>query len=383
MLENIYRDILEHIENGENVCMVSSFTEQSGEIGTELRKKLVIDRSLNKDGNKNIDGSVAGNADKSTDKSTDISTDISTNINIDENTGEEIVRTLEAGIPQLIEEGQGRRLVEPFYPEERLIILGGGHIAIPLVEFAAKTGFHISLVDDRLSFANAGRFPLAKEVICDSFASAIQRLDIKERDYVVIITRGHRYDSDCLKAICQGPEPGYVGMIGSRRRTAIVKEILEKEGCSHERLERVHTPIGLSIGAVTPEEIAVSILAELISHKRLGQGDLKKRNNSDIDYEVLNALAEGADAPKATITVMHTDGSVPRGAGAKMIVYRDGRILGSIGGGCSEAAVTQQARQMIGSNQYQVVDIDLTGDAAEEEGMVCGGIMTVLIEAFG
>lgn len=342
MGKNIYSEILDSVHNGRKVCMVSNLVGEDGKIGTDLNKELVY------------------------------------------STNEDMViqQSLEEGVPQFVKQGEAKTIAEPFYPEERLIILGGGHIAIPLVEFAAKTGFQLILIDDRLSFANTGRFPLAKQVICDNFEHALGELKIRESDYVVIITRGHRYDSTCLKSICQGEEPSYVGMIGSKRRTAIVKETLETEGCDRNRLSRVHTPIGLAIGAITPEEIAISILAELISHKRLGALDTKKRNCSDMDYEVLQVLSEESDVPKAIITVVHTKGSVPRGAGAKMIVYRDGMILGSIGGGCSEAAVIGQARQMIGTNTFQLVDIDLTGDAAEEEGMVCGGIMTVLIEDY-
>lgn len=342
MNRTIYNEILDHIWNGEKVCMVTKLTGEKGKIESGQKRELVIDS--------NSDGMI----------------------------GESLIN----GIPQCNNQDGNYTVAEPFYPEERLIILGGGHIAIPLVEFAAKTGFLVTVVDDRLSFANTQRFPLAKKVICDNFDHAIGDLNIKESDYIVIITRGHRYDSACLKSICQGKEPKYVGMIGSKRRTTIVIETLKEEGCDQQRLGRVHTPIGLDIGAITPEEIAISILSELISYKRLGGMNRTKKNCSDMDYEVLQVLAEEREVPKAIITVIDAKGSVPRGAGAKMLVYQDGRILGSIGGGCSEAAVIGQARQMIGSNTYQVVEIDLTGDAAEDEGMVCGGIMTVLIEDF-
>lgn len=341
MLNNIYKEVLGKVNNGEKACIISSWTKREGTLA-DLHKKIV-------------DGSEG---------------DVQVN------------NTLDGGIPSYIEENENRTLIEPFYPEERLIILGGGHIAKPLVEFATKIGFSITVVDDRLSFANKERFPLAKQVICDGFGHAIESLQLKESDYVIIITRGHRYDSDCLKAICQGSEPKYVGMIGSKRRTAIVKENLEAEGCGHERLSRVHTPIGLNIGGITPEEIAISIVAELIFEKRLGLGDKKQVNRSDMDFDVLNVLSKEENVPKALITVISAKGSVPRGAGAKMIVYQDGRILGSVGGGCSEAAVIGDARHIIGTGTYKILDIDLTGDAAEEEGMVCGGIMTVLVEDF-
>ncbi|MCQ2501850.1 MAG: XdhC family protein, partial [Lachnospiraceae bacterium] len=177
-----------------------------------------------------------------------------------------------------------------------------------------------------------------------------------------------------------GEEPGYLGMIGSRRRVAIVKEGLVEEGYSAEALGRLHSPIGLDIGGITPPEIAISILAEIIGAKRKGHASKSLRNQSDLDYSVVERLAAEKDVPKAVMTVISAKGSVPRGAGAKMIVYPDGSLLGSIGGGCSEAAVLTIARQMIGTGTDRLEHVDLTGEAAEDEGMVCGGIMDVLIQ---
>ena len=289
---------------------------------------------------------------------------------------------LEQGLPVLQRGEDSWEAAEPFFPKERLIVLGGGHVALPVVEFGAKIGFLVTVVDDRLSFANPGRFPLAEQVVCDSFSHAIEQLAITESDYVCILTRGHRYDADCLRQICQGKEPAYLGMIGSRRRVGIVKETLLAEGVDAGRLERLKSPIGLPIGGVTPEEIAVSIVAEIIQVKRLSREDKRTRNRSDVDFDVLKRLAEETEEPKAVVTVLESKGSSPRGAGAKMIVYRDGRILGSIGGGCSEAAVLGQARRLIGSGRYQVIHVDLSGEAAEDEGMVCGGVMDVLVEDY-
>jgi xanthine dehydrogenase accessory factor len=271
-------------------------------------------------------------------------------------------------------------LREPFYPKDRLIVLGGGHIALPLVEFAAKTGFCVIVADDRPSFANRARFPLANQVLCESFNQVFDTIQITPRDYVVIITRGHRHDTDCLRQVLKGEESIYVGMIGSRRRVGAVKELLIKEGYEEERLERICTPIGLSIGAITPEEIAISILAQIIQRKRLGNRNQTLANNSDIDYVVLNYLAQSNQEPKCVVTVMSSRGSVPRGAGAKMIVFPTGVILGSIGGGCSEAAIIRDAIQLIGSQRYRIQTIDMTNDTAQSEGMVCGGTMEVLLE---
>ena len=296
------------------------------------------------------------------------------------------LKALEQGLPVTYKEADTTVLLEPFYPEERLIILGGGHIALPLTDFGARIGFSVTVVDDRPSFANRPRFPAASQVICSGFEETIQQLHITESDYVVIITRGHRHDQDCLSQLLRGTEPFYTGMIGSRRRVAAVKDELTGQGYDARRLQRVHSPIGLSIGAITPEEIAVSITAELIACKRLkseaSAGADRYTNRSDIDMEVLRALSDETKEPKSIVTIISSKGSVPRGAGAKMLVYPYGKIVGSIGGGCSEGAVINDARRIIGTGGYLLKTVDMTGEAAEDEGMVCGGIMQVLIEDY-
>ncbi len=292
-------------------------------------------------------------------------------------------KALAHGYPILKTEGSCHTLLEPFFPEERLIVLGGGHIAQPLVDFASKTDFSVVVADDRPSFANTVRFPAAARIICDSFDNTIRNLRITASDFVVVITRGHRHDMACLEQLQQGPEPFYVGMIGSRRRVTALKQALVEKGCDPKRLNRTHTPIGLSIGAIKPAEIAVSILAEIIACKRLSRGgEAGGANRSDIDLNVLRLLAEERDVPKAIVTVISARGSVPRGPGAKMLVYEDRRIVGSIGGGCSESEVIRIAQQMIGTGQYQLHTVDLTAEIAEEEGMVCGGVMQVFIEDY-
>ncbi len=287
------------------------------------------------------------------------------------------------GIPSFVREGENLTVIEPFSPESRLVILGGGHIALPLVEFGSRLGFSIVVVDDRPSFANEGRFPSAQQVCCGSFEDVIPSLRLNAFDYVVIVTRGHRHDTTCLRMILQGEEPGYIGMIGSRRRVAAVKELLAKEGIREDRLARVCTPIGLSIGAVTPEEIAVSIVAQLICFRRLGSDQPERHrqvvNRSDFDQEVLDELAREDRGPMAMATILSSQGSVPRGAGAKMLITPWGTTVGSIGGGCAEAGVIREALDLIGTGGWKIYQLDLTG-SAEDEGMVCGGIMEVLLE---
>lgn len=294
------------------------------------------------------------------------------------------LQVLKEGKPDVIRRNEKESadyfLAEPFYPKERLIVLGGGHIALPLVDIAAKVGFLVTVVDDRPSFANSARFPSAETVICDSFDTCFDRIQLTRNDYIVIITRGHRHDTQCLRQILKAPETIYIGMIGSKRRVGVVKQELQEEGFDKERLGRVCTPIGLSIGAATPEEISISIIAELIKRKRLDRALKFMVNRSDLDSYMLSKLATLNEERCCMVTIIETKGSVPRGVGSKMLVYPTGEIIGSIGGGCSESAIMRTALELIGSKTWRIENIDMTGDVAEEEGMVCGGIMTVLLE---
>lgn len=298
----------------------------------------------------------------------------------DETVEDVIARALQEGQPVTLQQENQTILAEPFYPKERLIVLGGGHIALPLVEFAAKTGFSVTVVDDRPAFANEARFPLAEQVVCETFDRCFDTLKLTPFDYIVIITRGHKHDALCLRKIFAAKESVYLGMIGSKHRVSGLKQLLMEEGLDAERMERICTPIGLPIGAITPEEIAISILAQVIERKRKGSQKRGFINRSEVDLNVVNTIAHQDTDSCTVVTVMGTKGSSPRGPGAKMIVYPNQRIAGSIGGGCSEAAVIWDAMAMIGTGGHAVQTIDLTGDVAESEGMVCGGIMKVLLE---
>ncbi len=279
-------------------------------------------------------------------------------------------------------DGPATVIREPVLPQERLIVLGGGHIALPVCEFAARLGFAVTVVDDRPAFASEARFPWARQVLCDTFENALRGLRITPYDYVVVITRGHTHDADCLRVLLPGVQPAYLGLIGSRRRVRGLLAMLAEEGMPQQNIDRICTPIGLDIGAVTPEEIAVSILAELVAYRRLpqhAQAGGRCCSDSDLELEMIRYLAENHE-PKAIVTVIETKGSTPRGAGAKMAVSPRGQVTGSIGGGCSEGAVIRDAIDIIGTGTYKTAFIDMTGEVAESEGMVCGGTMTVLIE---
>lgn len=300
--------------------------------------------------------------------------------NLEDTVLEEAVEALKSGELRLIE-GTGRAayLIEPYFPESRLIVLGGGHIAKPLVEFGSKTGFSVTVVDDRPAFANKQRFPDAEKVICEDFEKSIDLLNLNRSTFVVIVTRGHRHDTNCLRQVLKY-DTAYTGMIGSRRRVRSVKEQLLTEGYPKGKIAALNSPIGLEIGAITPEEIAISIIAQVISCKRLSASQ-EKLNWPELDREVLEELADGSSGAKAIATVISTKGSTPRKAGAKLLVWPDGRTVGSIGGGCSEGAVIRTALDIIAEGDYKIQEVDMTGDIAEDEGMVCGGIMQVLIEA--
>ena len=151
------------------------------------------------------------------------------------------------------------------------IILGGGHISQPLTEIIGMLNFNVTVVDDRPEFAYPARFPAAQKVYCQNFTSVFQEITIDKDTAVIIVTRGHRYDLDCLRATLDS-EVRYLGMIGSKRRIAEIVKMLLEEGVPEDKLNRLRAPIGFDIKAETPEEIAVSVAAEVISVFRGGFG---------------------------------------------------------------------------------------------------------------
>jgi xanthine dehydrogenase accessory factor len=157
--------------------------------------------------------------------------------------------------------------IEPVLPPASLYIFGAGHVAFSLYKVAQLAGFDITVVDDRRTYANRERFPDAREVIADDFEQAMIKVSPSASSSIVITTRGHRDDMRVLRWAVQ-TQARYIGMIGSKRKTIEVFRQLTKEGLSPQLFERVHAPVGLDIGAVTPEEIAVAITAELIAERR-------------------------------------------------------------------------------------------------------------------
>ncbi len=152
-----------------------------------------------------------------------------------------------------------------------LLIAGGGHIAVPLARLGSMLGFRVAVLDDRADFANRERFPEADEVLSADFGEALSTYPIDDRTYIAIMTRGHSHDMECLLQVIDSPA-AYIGMIGSLRRVKGVFELVKEQGYSDESLARIHAPIGLGIGARSPEEIALSVMAEVVKARRGGSG---------------------------------------------------------------------------------------------------------------
>jgi xanthine dehydrogenase accessory factor len=157
--------------------------------------------------------------------------------------------------------------IEPVAPAPELFVIGAGHVGAQLATLAATTGFRTHVVDDREKFASAERVPGAASVTVEHVPDWLARAALPAGAYVVVVTRGHRHDLDALRLLV-GRDLAYLGLIGSRAKVARLYDVLRGEGVPAERLRRVHAPIGLDIGAVTPEEIAVSIMAELVAVRR-------------------------------------------------------------------------------------------------------------------
>jgi xanthine dehydrogenase accessory factor len=182
--------------------------------------------------------------------------------------------------PEIVETPRGLFFIEPVLPPEVLYLFGAGHISSFVCPMADFAGYRVVIIDDRKEFANSERFPAAAEIRVDAFSSAVAAIPVTEDSYIAIITRGHIHDQTILREALK-TRAKYIGMIGSRRKRATIYAALEKEGIPREALSRVHCPIGLQINAQTPEEIAVSIVAELISVRNAGRKTAEKPATSE------------------------------------------------------------------------------------------------------
>ena len=190
--------------------------------------------------------------------------------------------------------------IEPMLPPALLCIFGAGHVAFNLYKVAMIAGFDVIVVDDRESYANRERFPDAREVFAADFEKVIGEIQVPESAYIVIVTRGHRDDMRVLRWAVNA-NTRYLGMIGSRRKTISIYKELQKEGILPEKFANVHAPVGLEIGAVTPEEIAVAIVAEMIA--------VRRHASPNVASKAYNYAAKHASSEDSQDAVAETTGS--------------------------------------------------------------------------
>lgn len=283
----------------------------------------------------------------------------------------EVTAAQDTGIINI--EGQ-EVFVELLGNEKQVVICGAGHVAMPIITITRMMGLNVTVIDDREEFIENAKKRGATRTICKSFAEGMAEVEGSDDTFFVVVTRGHRYDKDCVGAALR-KKHAYVGMIGSRRHAAFVKQNLLKEGLSEELVDSIYTPIGLNIGAETPEEIAVSIVGELIEVKN------RRKRNIGIPKDMMRVIMEEDREPMIMATIIKRAGSAPRAVGSRMLVRRDGSIVGTIGGGSAEAEIMKYAAQLLqeGFKGTQVRHLDLAC-SAEEDGMVCGGVVDVLLE---
>jgi len=187
--------------------------------------------------------------------------------------------------------GQLDVFVEPVIPPPHAIIFGAGHISKSLCKVSSLAGFSTVVVDNRESFANRERFPEADEIFAEEYEDVFPKLTINETTYIIIVTRGHRDDMRVLRWAA-GTPARYIAMIGSKRKVLSVVKELEKDGLSRDQLNRIHAPMGLEIGAISPEEISISVAAEMIAVRRNPSSNWRAISMSVFHAEPSQALAK-------------------------------------------------------------------------------------------
>lgn len=260
--------------------------------------------------------------------------------------------------------------------EKELVVCGAGHVSIPIIQMGRMIGCRVTVLEDRPEFADNARRAGASQVICAPFGQGLSDIVGNPDTFFVIVTRGHRYDQICLEQIVK-KEHAYIGMMGSRGRVAKVKEAIVANGCSRSVADSIYAPIGLAIDAQTPEEIAVSVIAQIVQVKN------KQRRSGGFPAEIMDGILNGTDKGiKVLATIVKRKGSAPRETGTKMLVLPDGSSIGTVGGGFAEADILQKALLMIREHikEPKLCRVDMAAGEAEDEGMACGGTVQVLLE---
>lgn len=267
-----------------------------------------------------------------------------------------------------------RVFAERFGAAPQIVVCGGGHVGAAVARLAAVIGLPVCGLEDRPEFAAELRQAGAGTVICAPFEEGLRRIPGGQETYFVVVTRAHSWDVVCLQAILRKPA-AYVGMMGSRGRSALVREQLAEMGLPQERVDAIRAPIGLAIGAKTSEEIALSILAEIVSVKS------GRQQTEGFAPAVLSAL-EGLTAPAVLATITARHGSTPREIGSKMLVRSDGSTVGSVGGGIMEHQTLQLARDLLAGapGGCRLASFTTEGDHDAAAIAACGGSMEVFLQ---
>jgi len=256
MLE-ILKEALGRIDRGETIALVT-IVEAKGSTPREVGAKMIV----NKDGL--VDGTIGGGI-------TEVKVIEETKQALREGEGKLLNYHLTKEQAALDEGaicgGEMKIFIDILQPKEGVLIFGAGHIAVCVSKLAKTVGFKVTIIDDRKEFANQDRFPEADEIIVEEIEDALAHLNITPSTYIIILTRGHLKDEEVLGSVIRS-NAAYIGMIGSRKKNATVFRHLEGQGISQDELAKVHAPIGIDIKAQTPEEIAVSIMAEIIQVRR-------------------------------------------------------------------------------------------------------------------
>ncbi len=294
----------------------------------------------------------------------------------------------------LLSNENGRVFVERFGMRSRMIVCGAGTVGCEVLLLGKQLGYYMVALEDRKEFADKAKSLGADEVLCMDFVDGLRQLKERTTDYFIVMTREHCFDQVCLETILNR-KFAYVGMMASKKRAAILKDALLEKGYSKELIEKLHSPIGLSIHAETPAEIAVSIFSEIIMErnsvkgsegfsddllselleKDIGQSSMNQRTTNQ--STIIQSTSGQEASRKILATIVARDGSAPRDAGTKMLIRENGTLVGSVGGGWMEAEVIALAKKMFEENTTDAI-YETKEDS--ENASLCGGTEVIYLE---
>lgn len=264
----------------------------------------------------------------------------------------------------------GKYFIEKLTSSVRLIVCGAGTVGLEVIKLGKQLGINVVVIEDRNLYADMANKLGADKVLCMEFDKALDSLEQRDTDYYVVVTREHQFDKLCISKILNRKK-SYVGMMSSRNRAAILKNSLMEEGYSRECLDEIHSPIGMNIKAETPAEIAVSIMAEIISYKN----DTAKTEG--YQNELLDKIITESEERMILATIVKRIGSAPRDIGTKMLIFENESYVGSVGGGWIEANVLEFAKEMFMTNKKYCI---YETDKASKDAVLCGGYVTIYLE---